>query len=374
MHEPCSTLPIDAGTTSRVPKGAAAFAPPPATVEASFGTPILLSRARGFTGRVGLNAKHRVGIVGLGARAKKVLPEALREVDVELNAVCDVDPSRYDLWDGAPAFGDYEEMFEKVDLDFVIVMTPHDVHLPVLRAAAAHGVHVLKEKPFARNWEEALALRAICNGAGIHMMTVLPRRFNPNYILFHQWRHRVGQPFLVELRFTKFVPRPDSGWRGNKGVAGGGCLVDMGYHMVDLLLWNLAVPATIQASFSASALPNADYDAEDTALVSFTYPGGLHGSLTVSRFLPDEERIRLVGSEGILEATPGEVCFFRSNGELVESQALGFGRSATAQQLEYFSGVIRGEQPNFAGPAEHLVHASVVDACYASHVDRGIRR
>lgn len=373
MHEPCP-LPIDAHTTTRVPKGAAASASSPATVEASVGEAILRSRARGFMGRVGLNTKHRIGIVGLGARANKVLPEALREVDVELKAVCDVDPSRHNGWGGAPAFRDYEEMFEKVDLDFVIVMTPHDAHLPVVRAAAAHGVHVLKEKPFARNWEEALALRAICNEAGIHMMTVLPRRFNPHYVLFHQWRHRVGQPFFVELRFTKFVPRPDSGWRGNKGVSGGGCLVDMGYHMVDLLLWNLAVPATIQASLSASALPNADYDAEDTALVSFTYPSGLHGSLTVSRFMPDQENVRLVGSDGILEVTPGEVRLCRSDGELVESKALGIGRSVTAQQLEYFSGVIRGEQPNFASPAEHLVHASVVDACYASHVDRGVRR
>jgi predicted dehydrogenase len=148
----------------------------------------------------------------------------------------------------------------------------------------------------------------------------------------------------------------------------------MGYHMVDLLLWNLADPETIHASMSASAVPKVDYDAEDTALVTFTHPGGLHGSLTLSRFMPAEERVRLTGSAGILEATPEGVRFLRSDGELVESKALCIGRSPTAQQIDYFSGVIRGEQTNFASPTEHLVHARVVDACYASRDPRGARR
>lgn len=374
MHEPCRTVPIDWGNTSRVPEGVVEFAPPPATAEGSFCSQTSLSRTRGFTGRVGLSSKHRVGIVGLGARAEKVLPEALRDVDLALRAVCDVDPGRYNSWDGVPAFSDYEEMLEKVDLDFIIVMTPHDSHLPVVRAAARHGVHVLKEKPFARSLDEALELRAICDGAGIHLMTVLPRRFNRNYVLFHEWRDRVGQPFFVDLRYTKFVEHPGTGWRGKRSLAGGGCLVDMGYHMVDLLLWNLAVPDTIHASMSAAAAPNVDYDAEDTALVAFTHPGGLHGSLTVSRFMPDDERVRLVGSEGILEATPEGVRFLGSDGELVESRALCGERSPTAQQLDYFSGVIRGEQPNFASPTEHLVHARFVEACYASHDQRGTRQ
>jgi predicted dehydrogenase len=148
----------------------------------------------------------------------------------------------------------------------------------------------------------------------------------------------------------------------------------MGYHMVDLLLWNLAVPDTLHASISAAAAPNVDYDAEDTAFVTFTHPRGLHGSLTVSRFMPDEERVRLTGSGGILDATPKGVRFLRSDGELVESRALCGERSPTAQQLDYFSGVIRGEKPNFSSPTEHLVHARFVEACYASHAQRGTRQ
>ena len=363
MHEPCRVLPIGPGSTSRVLREPIVIRAPAMTLEANFGARIPASGARGL--------RSRVGIVGHGARAKKVLPEALRHVDLELMAVCDVDPNRCNGWDGVPAFSDYKEMLEKVELDFIIVMTPHDSHLAVVRAAARHGIHVLKEKPFARSLDEALELNAICEGAGIHLMTVLPRRFNPNYMLFHEWRHRVGQPFFAELRYTKFVAHPGTGWRGDRHLAGGGCLIDMGYHMVDLLLWNLPVPDTIHASMSAAAAPNVDYDAEDTALVAFAHPGGLHGSLTVSRFMPDDERVRLVGSAGILEVTPEVVRFLRSDGELVESRALCCERSTTAQQLDYFSRVISGEQANFASPKAHLVHARFVDACYAAHHQRG---
>ena len=316
--------------------------------------------------------KHRVGVVGLGARATKVLPDALRHTAVELKAVCDVDANRLSTWHGVPTFTECEEMLDKVNLDFIVVMTPHHSHLPLVRAAARRGVHVLKEKPFARSLEEALEIQRVCDAANIHLMTSLPRRFNLNYKLFHEWVHRVGQPFFAEFTYTKFVEQPGHGWRGHKSLAGGGCIIDLGYHMVDMILWNLGLPDRVHASISASAAPNSSYDAEDTALVGFRYANGLHGSLTLSRFLPAHERVRLAGSEGILEATPHELRFLRSDGVEIEAKALSNQRSEFAEQLDYFSGVIRGEKPNFASPTEHLLHARFVDACYTSHKHRGI--
>lgn len=315
--------------------------------------------------------KHRIGVVGLGARADKVLPDALRHSAVELMAVCDVDANRNVASHAVPVFTSYEEMLDKIPLDFIVVMTPHNSHLSIVKAAARRGVHVLKEKPFARNLDEAAELQTICDQADIHLMTSLPRRFNPNYVLLHDWRHRVGQMHFAEFRYTKFVEQPGHGWRGDTSLAGGGCILDMGYHMIDLIIWNLALPDRVHASISASAVPSGDYDAEDTALVAFGYTSGLHGSLTLSRFLPAEEYVRLVGPEGILEATPKELRFLRSDGALVDSKALCNERSAMAEQLDYFSGVIRDEHPNFASPSEHLLHAKLVNACYTSHKQDG---
>lgn len=335
------------------------------------GEAVLVPANPGPPERIGVDLKYRMGIVGMGARANKVLPDALRHAGVELSALCDPDPSRAAQEHDAPCFDDVDAMLDQVQLDFIIVMTPHDTHLPIVRAAAQRGVHVLKEKPFARTLDEARELQAICQVAGIHLMTIVPRRFNPNYQLFHAWMHRVGRSFLVELRFTKFVGQPGLGWRGESRRAGGGCIIDMGYHMVDLLLWNLGLPDAVRASMSASATPDTRYDTEDTALVTFTYASGLHGSLVVSRFMPDQEGIRLVGSEGILEATPKSIRFLGNDGSLIEEARLNSPRSPMAEQLDCFLAVLRLERPNFAGPAEHLLHARMVDACYASQKAEG---
>ena len=81
----------------------------------------------------------------------------------------------------------------------------------------------------------------------------------------------------------------------------------MGYHLVDMLLWYFGLPDRISADMSVTARPDRAYDAEDTALVHFSYDSGLYGSLLLSRFLgPKSEQIRLVGSRGpVRSGKPG---------------------------------------------------------------------
>ena len=143
----------------------------------------------------------------------------------------------------------------------------------------------------------------------------------------------------------------------------------MGYHMIDLILWYLSLPDMVHTNLSQSATSDPVYDTEDTALVTFAYASGLYGSLTLSRFLPPEtEVVRLVGTQGIVEVTPKYARRLRSTGEVVESVAQDNPRSRTAELLDHFSAVLRGERENFAGPADHLPHARLIAACYASHV------
>jgi predicted dehydrogenase len=316
--------------------------------------------------------KHRIGLVGLGEQAKRKYLPALREASqVELRAVCDVDEARCAAWGaelGVPAFAGHEAMLDRTPLDFIVVATPHDAHAGVVRAAAQRGVHVLKEKPFARDLGEALEMQRLCDKGGIQLMTALPRRFDRHYQQVLALRERIGSLFFAEIKYTKFVARPGDGWRGQKRRAGGGCILDMGYHMTDLILWYLSLPDLVHANLSQSATSDRDYDTEDTALVTFEYASGLYGSLTLSRFLPPEtELVRLVGTQGIVEVTPKYARRLRSSGEVVESVAQDNLRPRTAELLDHFSAVLRGERENFAGPTDHLPHARLIAACYASH-------
>jgi predicted dehydrogenase len=239
----------------------------------------------------------RAGVVGIGKQAlSDHIPGLLAADSAELAAICDEDPEvvreqRYQL--RVPGYTDFREMLASENLDLVVVTVPHHAGRQVIEAAAGSHVHVLKEKPFATSADEARELAGICEKAGIQLMVTLQRRFNPIYTSFVQLADQIGTPFVVDAQYTMHIPDPSEGWRGLAAKAGGGCIIDMGYHLIDMILWYFGQPDRILADISALARPDRDYDAEDTALIHFAYDSGLYGSLLISRFIgPKREQIR----------------------------------------------------------------------------------
>ena len=236
-----------------------------------------------------------------------------------LVAICDENPEivheqryRYRV----QGYTDFREMFKAEQLDFVVVCVPHNIGRTVIETAAEHQIHILKEKPFATTMSEARDLAQICAQANVQLMVTLQRRFNPVYTSFTQLADQIGMPFMVDAQYTLFVDDPSEGWRGKTEKAGGGCIIDMGYHLVDMILWYFGVPDRVLADISVSARPDREYDAEDTALIHFGYDSGLYGSLLLSRFIgPKTEQIRLVGSKGIVHLERGRIRRLTNGGE-----------------------------------------------------------
>ncbi|MFD4987419.1 Gfo/Idh/MocA family protein [Streptomyces sp. NPDC058374] len=86
--------------------------------------------------------------------------------------------------------------------DFAIVAVPHHAGREVIETCAAAGVHVMKEKPFATSPAVAAELVALCDKAGIELMVTVQRRFHPVYTAAVQLLEQIGQPYLVEGRYT----------------------------------------------------------------------------------------------------------------------------------------------------------------------------
>ena len=317
-------------------------------------------------------AKFRAAVIGLGHKAlDDHIPGLLGSEAVELVAVCDADTTvlreqQYKL--EVTGYPDVEAMFNAEELDLVVVCVPHNVGRAIIEAAAARRVHVLKEKPFATSLAEAKELVTHCERAGIQLMITLQRRFNPIYTSFTQLADQIGTPFMVDAAYTLHIADPSAGWRGHTNAAGGGCVIDMGYHLIDLLLWYFGLPDRITADMSTTARPDRDYDAEDTALIHFGYDSGLYGSLLISRFLgPKSEQIRLVGSRGIVNLERGRIQRLTNNGDVVESLAREQSWPAAAvSQVDYFCRVIEGLRPNISGPRENLAHLAFIQSCYQS--------
>ncbi len=311
----------------------------------------------------------KTAVVGLGHQATSShLPSLMSSPTARLVAVCDVNPAvvrdqRRLL--GVPGYTDFREMFASEDLDLVVVCVPHHVGGEVITAAVEHHIHVLKEKPFATTLEEAKELAEVCEKSDIHLMVGLQRRLDPIYTSFPLLADRIGKPFLVEGRYTMHVEDPSDGWRGLSTKAGGGCVIDMGYHLIDLILWYFGLPDEITADLSVGARPDRRYDAEDTALVHFSYNTGLYGSLLLSRFIgPKTEELRLVGSHGAVRMQRGRIRRLTNSGNVIESFTRRPTSSSSGDQLEYFARVLDGTRPNISSPDDHLTHLAFVTACY----------
>ena len=315
----------------------------------------------------------KVALIGVGKQSvDDHIPALKNSSRVELVAIQDINPKiaqEYGRRLGISTYTSLSDLLKNHKIDFAVVAVPHDQYIKIIRELANSGIHILKEKPLALNFREAVAMREIVSKSGVELMVTLQRRFNPIFSSFTQSMKSIGQPFFVEAKYSMFIDNPDKGWRGYKERAGGGCLIDMGYHLIDLIIWYFGLPDNIHAEFRTLAKPLKYYDAEDTASVLFRYSDrGLFGTLLVSRYIPPKtEYLRLIGTNGIVEVRKGELLRYKNNGELVERLARDTGwPTAAVAQIDYFCGVIQGKEPNIGNVTYHLQHMAFIEACYRS--------
>lgn len=317
--------------------------------------------------------KFKVALIGVGKQSiDDHIPALKSSTKVELVAIQDVDQSVAKEWGnklGVTAYTSLPNLLKHHKIDFAIVAVPHDQYLKIVKLLADSGIHILKEKPLALNFREAITMRDILRKSSVQLMVTLQRRFNPIFSSFLQLMKTIGQPFFIEAKYSMFIDNPDKGWRGNRDRAGGGCLIDMGYHMIDLIIWYFGLPDNLHAEFRTLAKPLKYYDAEDTASVLFRYSEkGLFGTLLVSRYIPPKtEYLRLIGTNGIIEVRRGELLRYKNNGELAERLIRDNAwPTAAVTQIDYFCDVIEGKEPNVGNADYHLQHMAFIEACYRS--------
>lgn len=321
-----------------------------------------------------MNKKMQVAVIGLGGQAlEDHIPAINNSQDVELVGV--VEPNENILAEfikensETNGYKSFDELLKNKKPDFIIIAVPHNFHYDITKKAIEKGIHVLKEKPFAISLKQAKELSTIAKKRNVEIGVTLQRRFNPIYSTFFQLLDKIGVPFYIESKYTFFTDKPHDGWRGKKDLAGGGCLIDMGYHMIDLLMWYFGLPDKVFSEMSSRAKENETYDAEDTAHVMFKYQEReIWGSLLVSRVIPPkQEFINVYGTRGIIHLERGKIERYSSNGEIQESlERKNSWPSAAQDQIEYFVKVIRKEKENLGNPESHFKHLAFIEAAYES--------
>ena len=317
--------------------------------------------------------KKKVIIIGLGKQSiEDHIPALQSSRNAKLIGVVDKERTKIKEWSEklrVPGYTSFLDALNTNRPDFAIVAVPHDEYFEIVKELVRRKIHILKEKPLALNYQEAIEINRMSKKAGIQLMVTLQRRFNPIFSTFTQLMNQIGRHFFVEAKYTIFVNDPGEGWRGLRRRAGGGCIIDMGYHLIDLLIWYFGLPDAVHAECSTSARPDKFYDAEDTAIIIFRYrEPGIFGTMILSRYMwPKTEYLKLIGSEGSVVVKRGKLTRTSKTGEILEQLSREKSwTAAAAEQIEYFCGVINGEKKNIGSPEYHLQHMAFIEACYQS--------
>lgn len=244
-----------------------------------------------------------IALVGCGAFARLYHVPTLREDPrAALRLLCDPAPGeevrRLAADTGAGLTASLDDIWREGACDAVVISTPHTLHVEHVRAALAHGRHVLVDKPFVLRSAEARELAETAAAQGLVGAVAFNRRFDPGS---YRARTLVRVGALGRIRHVETVQLgyPAEGWVATPALGGGGPFVGRGAHMADLVPWLLdARPCRTRARVR----PGASGRVDRGGLVEADFGDGLAWQMTVlSDGLPTWDEVRIFGEDGLVE-------------------------------------------------------------------------
>ena len=222
-------------------------------------------------------AKWRVGLIGIGGICKGAHLEAyLKDDRVEVVALCDIIEERAqylkdNYFPDADVYTDYNELLKDESIDSVDICTPNYLHSIIAVAAFEAGKHVFCEKPDAVNVEEVLRMNAAAEKAGKTLMIMRNNRFvdASKYAKKYIEKGEMGEIYCGRCGWQRRRGIPGKGgWFTTKAQSGGGPLIDLGVHLIDLSIWLMGNPTPVAVSGNTYC-KFADNDSSDSVNSDF---------------------------------------------------------------------------------------------------------
>ncbi|MFW5420734.1 Gfo/Idh/MocA family oxidoreductase [Nocardiopsis sp. CNT-189] len=245
-----------------------------------------------------METTDRLLLVGAGARVREVLLPALDKAGLPLRitGVADPDPGAAGrLRRGAlTAYPSLEKALAADAFDIAILACPHHLHYEAAQRLRAAGLTVWKEKPLALTLTEAERLAA--RG---RVRVLAHRPHGQLYAIARRLLAGWGRLLSYRIRITRPTGDYSATWRASHEHAGGGALLDLGYHAFDLIARFTEAEATgVYALTGASPAWRAPVEVEETAHVLLTHRGSTTGSVYVSRCDERADVLDLVAEGG----------------------------------------------------------------------------
>ena len=313
-------------------------------------------------------AKTRIALAGLGVIGRKHALAMAASSTVELTAVVDANPETAALAaeHGAAFHASLDELFEKTEVDGVLLATPNAMHASQGIACVERGLHVLVEKPFATDVAEARSLVEAGRKNNVQILAGQYRRFNTQVETAREILQSGAIGKLVGVSAIWAMKKHDEyydvAWRTEPG--GGPILTNL-IHDVDCLRWICGEITTVSAQASSNTRNHA---VEDTAAITFGFEGGALGTVLLSDVAPspwafeatttenadffhmDDSCYRFMGTKGAFDFPLMQIWTYPENVPqrwdypmAKTHRPTGPGTPLNAQ-VEHFGRVIRGEE------------------------------
>ncbi|MDD5677143.1 MAG: Gfo/Idh/MocA family oxidoreductase [Kiritimatiellae bacterium] len=338
----------------------------------------------------------KVGMIGAGAIADDHCSTINRYSGAAMVAVAEINPERRDAlkkkYSIPKAYERWQDLVADPDLDAVVIALPNMLHAPVSLAAIRAGKHVLLDKPFALNYAEA---RRVVDTAR-RSRKVLMLGMNQRYLKDQQIlkalveRGELGEIYHAKAYWYRRMGAPKFGtWFVNKKLSGGGCMLDIGVHNLDLVLylidnWDpVSVSGKVYGKFGHRGIGEGGwgksdrnaklkFDVEDfaTALIKFKNEATL--DLNISWVIHQEQAVRnnveLYGTEAGASLVPLKL--FRpakraGEYEVVVPQNVKVPRLRENRQFNWLDAILGKDKP-LCSMEQSLVVQRILDAIYAS--------
>ena len=335
--------------------------------------------------------KCRIAVIGAGVIGQKHAALITASAVAELVGICDSDGSRVQVAERwrVPFYQNIEALLVQEKPAGVIIATPNHLHADVAEICAAHGMHLLVEKPIADTLADAERISRAAQQAGVQVLVGHHRRHNP---LIAQTRTLIqagalGKLIGVSVLWT--IRKPDEyfdvTWRTQR-PNGGPALINL-IHEIDSLRF---ICGEITQVYAQSSSAVRGFAVEDTLAATLTFANGAFGSILLSDaaaapwsyeattgenplyFRADADCYHFVGTAGALAFPTMQLWRY------TDPQQVGWQHPMTMNtlnvvaadplvgQLEHFCRVIRGEEAPFVSAAEGTRALAVILALHKS--------
>ena len=346
----------------------------------------------------------RVGLIGTGGILRGAHMNgwtALRDAGrAELVAACDIRrPFAQSLakdFQIPNVFEDFGQMLAKMDLDVVDICAPNMAHAPAAMAALRAGCHVYCEKPLAPTPGDVLRLIRARDKAGKLLMTGQNMRFDGKHQALKRYADAgvLGDVYYAKTSALRRRGAPGWGAFLTKSLSGGGPLIDIGVHVLDLTLWLMGFPRPVAVTGVApTKLANLDYivnrpgwsdwrkvrpqvfDVEDFAAGFVRFDDGavlfLEASFLLNMIEEDYTKSLICGTLGGMDVTEGKI-ITQEHGLIRLSELQNFEQPKShAAAITAFVDAIEKGTPVPVPPEETLYVMAILDGIYRSHAKGG---